>query len=144
MELERQRTVNAAGDKRPVVVLGAAGQLGETIVARFAADWPVVPLTRADLDLRSSATVLERLRVLAPRAIVNCAAYNLVDAAEDDPVTALEINAFVVRSIARGAERSTNGRRISTTASCGPAVFSSKPSCPGFVHSWRSSSRTAT
>ena len=95
--------MNAAGDKRPVVVLGAAGQLGETIVARFAAGWPVVPLTRADLYLRSSAAVLERLRALEPRAIVNCAAYNLVDAAEDDQVTALEINAFVVRSVARAA-----------------------------------------
>ena len=95
--------MNAAGDKRPVVGLGASGQLGETIVARFAAEWPIVPLTRGDLDLRSSAAVLERLNALEPRAVVNCAAYNLVDAAEDDPVTALEINAFAVRSVARVA-----------------------------------------
>ena len=88
---------------RPVVVLGAAGQLGETITAHFAAEWPVVPLTRANLDLRSSSVVLERLRALGPRAIVNCAGYNNVDGAEDHAVEALDANAFAVRTLARAA-----------------------------------------
>jgi dTDP-4-dehydrorhamnose reductase len=101
--LERQRPGNAAGDVRPVVVLGAAGQLGQTIAARFAAEWPVVPLTRADLDLRSSAAVSERLRALQPCAIVNCAGYNQVDEAEDHAFDALESNAFIVRTLARTA-----------------------------------------
>ena len=33
--------------------------------------------------------------------IINCAAYNAVDAAEDHPVDALEVNAFAVRDLAR-------------------------------------------
>ena len=40
---------------------------------------------------------------LRPWAIVNCAGYNQVDNAEDDPVVALEANAFVVRTLARCA-----------------------------------------
>ena len=35
--------------------------------------------------------------------MVNCAAYNAVDEAEDDTVAALEVNAFGVRSLARAA-----------------------------------------
>jgi dTDP-4-dehydrorhamnose reductase len=40
-----------------------------------------------------------------PDAIVNCAAYNMVDAAEDHPVDALNVNAFAVRALAAAAER---------------------------------------
>jgi dTDP-4-dehydrorhamnose reductase len=40
-----------------------------------------------------------------PDVIVNCTAYNDVDGAEDDPVVALEVNAFAVRSLARAARQ---------------------------------------
>ncbi len=40
-----------------------------------------------------------------PDAIVNCAAYNDVDRAEEQPVVALTVNAFAVRALAREAER---------------------------------------
>jgi dTDP-4-dehydrorhamnose reductase len=36
--------------------------------------------------------------------IINCAAYNAVDAAEDDPVAALRVNAFAVRTLAGTAQ----------------------------------------
>ena len=39
----------------------------------------------------------------APHAIVNCAAYNQVDRAEQEPLAALEANAFGVRALARAA-----------------------------------------
>ena len=38
-----------------------------------------------------------------PDVIINCSAYNAVDRAEDDPVTALAVNAFAVQSLARAA-----------------------------------------
>ena len=38
-----------------------------------------------------------------PDVIVNCAAYNDVDGAEDHPVDALNVNAFAVRALARAA-----------------------------------------
>lgn len=103
MDPERPHPVNAVGGQGPVVVLGAAGQLGETVAARLADRWRVVPLTRADVDLRSTAAVHDRLQALAPSAIVNCAAFNQVDDAEERAVDALEANAFVVRTLARAA-----------------------------------------
>jgi dTDP-4-dehydrorhamnose reductase len=40
---------------------------------------------------------------LAPHAIVNCAAFNQVDKAQEDQVTPLEVNAMVVATLARAA-----------------------------------------
>ena len=89
-----------------VVVTGAAGQLGGALAARFSASATVVPLTRHDLDITREADVLERLSRERPDVIVNCAAYNAVDAAEDHPVAALEGNAFGVLALARAARAS--------------------------------------
>jgi dTDP-4-dehydrorhamnose reductase len=47
--------------------------------------------------------VRDRVRRLAPQAIVNCAGYNDVDGAEDDQQTALDVNAFAVGTLARAA-----------------------------------------
>ena len=86
-----------------VLVSGAGGQLGRTVARVLAAAYDVVPLTRADLDLTDDVRVRAAVAGLRPGVILNCAAYNDVDGAEDDPVTALEVNAFGVRSLARAA-----------------------------------------
>ena len=86
------------------LVTGAGGQLGRTVAQVFAAEgYDVVPLARADLDLTDDARVRAAVGDLRPGAILNCAAYNDVDGAEDDPVTALAVNAFGVRSLAGAA-----------------------------------------
>ena len=87
-----------------LLVTGAAGQLGAVIVRRFrAAGHDVVTSTLDDLDLTVHADVVARVRDVAPHVIVNCAAYNDVDGAEGDYVTALDVNAFAVRSLARAS-----------------------------------------
>ena len=85
------------------LVTGAGGQLGRTLARVLAAEYDVVPLTRADLDITGDAGVRAAVADLRPGVIVNCAAYNAVDEAEDDAVAALEVNAFGVRSLARAA-----------------------------------------
>ena len=86
-----------------VAVVGAAGQLGAAVVKTFSgAD--VKPLTRADLDITDPQAVRSVIGGLQPSAIVNCAAFNDVDGAEDAPTEALAVNAFAVRSLARAAE----------------------------------------
>jgi dTDP-4-dehydrorhamnose reductase len=82
-----------------IVITGAAGQLGTAMVREFSPDHEVVPLTIDDLDLTDHARVVARVESLRPAVIVNCAAYTDVDGAEDDPVTALAVNAFGVRSL---------------------------------------------
>jgi dTDP-4-dehydrorhamnose reductase len=88
----------------PIVVTGARGQLGQALVARFADRGAVVALSREDLDITSHDDVRRRLDAIRPSAILNCASYNEVDAAEDNPVHALEVNAFGVRALGRAAE----------------------------------------
>lgn len=85
------------------LVTGAGGQLGRTLARVFAAEGDVVPLARADLDLTDDAAVRAAVGDARPDVVLNCAAYNAVDRAEDDPVTALAVNAFGVRSLARAA-----------------------------------------
>ncbi len=108
-------------DDRPVVVVGAAGQLGRTMVASLATAWPTVGLTRTDLDVSDAAAVHEVMARHQPLAIVNCAGYNQVDRAEVEPVAALEANAFAVLTLA--ARRLRAARRWCTTAatSCSTA-----------------------
>jgi dTDP-4-dehydrorhamnose reductase len=87
-----------------VLVFGATGQLGAAIVREFETADRVVPLGHADLDISKASEVSSRVALEAPDLVVNCAAYNRVDDAEDHPVEALEVNAFAVRSLARAAD----------------------------------------
>ena len=94
---------NRRQEGRPVLVVGAAGQLGEVVVAQLSQRWNTIALTRADADLRDAAAIANRVTHVQPWAIVNCAGYNDVDGAEDAAVLALESNAFAVRTLARSA-----------------------------------------
>ncbi|MEE2636047.1 MAG: dTDP-4-dehydrorhamnose reductase [Acidobacteriota bacterium] len=94
-----------------VLVTGAHGQLGREIVRVFAPFGPVVSLTRRDLDITDHQAVLRVVGGASPDVIVNCAAYNNVDGAEDEPVIAMQVNGFAVRSLAEGA-RQTGARLV--------------------------------
>jgi dTDP-4-dehydrorhamnose reductase len=60
--------------------------------------------TRATLDVTSASAVSQAVKAAAPHVIVNCAAFNDVDGAEDRATEALAVNAFAVRNLARAAE----------------------------------------
>ena len=86
-----------------LLVCGASGQLGAAIVKMFTNRADVVPMTRAALDIADAAAVGRAVADASPEAIVNCAAYNDVDGAEDDASTALSANAIGVLTLARAA-----------------------------------------
>jgi dTDP-4-dehydrorhamnose reductase len=86
-----------------VVVVGARGQLGTAMLRECEPRHEVVALGRQELDAASDAAVAAVMARLEPDVIVNCAAYNDVDGAEDHPVEALSANAFAVRALARAA-----------------------------------------
>lgn len=89
-----------------IAVVGASGQLGAAMIHEGRANGhDVVPFTRADVDITDDAAVAAAIHRASPDAVVNCAAYNMVDAAEDHPVDALNVNAFAVRALAAAAER---------------------------------------
>jgi dTDP-4-dehydrorhamnose reductase len=91
-----------------VLVTGAGGQLGQAVASRFAPHHDVIACDHAALDLTRSPMVLETTRAVRPDAVINCAAYNNVDGAEDEAQQALAINGWAVRTLAR-AVRETGG-----------------------------------
>jgi dTDP-4-dehydrorhamnose reductase len=86
-----------------VVVTGAAGLLGAAVVREFSGAGEVLAFDRVALDVTNDTAVAEAIGDARPDVVINCAAYNNVDGAEDDPVTALSVNAFAVRAMARAA-----------------------------------------
>jgi dTDP-4-dehydrorhamnose reductase len=86
-----------------VLITGAAGQLAVATAAEFTRHAEVRALGHAELDITSAGAVEREVSSFHPTHIVNCAAYNDVDGAESRPETALDVNAFGVRVLARAA-----------------------------------------
>ncbi len=78
-------------------VVGSAGQLGSDVCRLLPAN---AALTRADADLTRPEQLRQTLEVFRPDTVINCAAYNLVDRAEQEPETAFAVNAWGVRNLA--------------------------------------------
>jgi dTDP-4-dehydrorhamnose reductase len=86
-----------------IAVVGARGQLGAGIVHVCRERHEVVAFDHAALELTDADAVFSTITAVRPDAIINCAAYNAVDAAEEHAVEALRVNAIAVRSLARAA-----------------------------------------
>ena len=86
-----------------VLVTGAKGLLGAAIIREFHGHADVVPRDHAQLDVADEAAVADAFADAQPDVVVNCAAYNDVDGAEDHPADALAVNAFGVLVLARAA-----------------------------------------
>jgi dTDP-4-dehydrorhamnose reductase len=87
-----------------IAVVGSEGQLGAAVVHECVSGrHDVVEFTHSMLDITDDEQVRLVMGRARPDAIVNCAAYNDVDGAEDHPVDALDLNTFAVRALARAA-----------------------------------------
>lgn len=82
-----------------IAVIGAFGQLGSDLV-RLLPD-ETMTLGHGDIELTDASTIAAALDSREPTHVVNCAAYNLVDRAEDEPEVAFGTNAFGTRNLAR-------------------------------------------
>jgi dTDP-4-dehydrorhamnose reductase len=80
------------------VLLGSAGQLGRDLAPLLPGE--LVSLTRTDADFATPGSLAAVVKAHAPDAVVNCAAYNLVDKAKAAPDAAFAVNAWAVRELA--------------------------------------------
>jgi dTDP-4-dehydrorhamnose reductase len=77
---------------RPILLLGANGQIGFELRRSLTPLGTVVAWDRADLDLADEPTLRRRLREISPSILVNAAAYTNVDQAESDEAAAMIVN----------------------------------------------------
>ena len=90
----------------PLLVFGAAGQVGRELMALAAArDASAIGLTRQMSTSRDAAAVDAAVAREKPRLVVNCAAYTAVDKAESEPEAAQAANCEAAGAIARAAAR---------------------------------------
>lgn len=84
-----------------VLVVGANGQLAQSLIRSAPAGVQCVPLTRIELDIADETAVYRAVEKHQPHVIFNGAAYNLVDKAEGEGAAgAIEINTLGVANLA--------------------------------------------
>jgi dTDP-4-dehydrorhamnose reductase len=88
-----------------VLVLGGGGQIARAVHAMAPVSAEVVLKTRAQLDIGDGAGVVRALKEVRPSWVINCAAYTLVDLAEDQPELAIAANDTAVGILASATER---------------------------------------
>jgi dTDP-4-dehydrorhamnose reductase len=89
-----------------VAVFGSGGQLGVELKAEFTArGYEVSGFEHKQVDITDAARVEEALARCDPSIVLNAAAYNQVDAAEQEPQAAFLVNALGVRNLAIACRR---------------------------------------
>jgi len=83
-----------------VAVIGAAGLLGRALCRAFSADWSVIAVTHADVDICDLPHTKALIGCARPDVVINAAAYTDVDRCESDPERAYSVNAFGARNVA--------------------------------------------
>jgi len=87
-----------------ILILGAKGSLGQ-VFADLYKDQEVLAWDREELDITDEEMVAKKISEFKPNIIINCAAYNAVDKAEDDRLTADQINGYAVGFVAKAASQ---------------------------------------
>jgi dTDP-4-dehydrorhamnose reductase len=90
---------------RPILLLGAHGQVGRALAPRLTALGNVVALGRADADMSRPESLRAVVRATEPWLVVHAAAYTAVDAAEQDEATCLRVNAEAPAVLAEESAR---------------------------------------
>jgi dTDP-4-dehydrorhamnose reductase len=89
-----------------IVVLGATGQLGtELLKASSRRGIAVVPLGHDSVEITDRASVERALVSNRPRIVINTIASHDVDKCEEEPLTAMNVNAVGALYVARVAQR---------------------------------------
>ena len=126
-------------------VIGASGQLGSELCQQLGN--AAVPWTRAAIDLTDHVALAPMLRDSGVDLVINTAAYNKVDLAEDEPELAFAVNAFGPRQLALAcAELELPLMHVSTDYVFGQEVHRDRPwqetDAPGPVSAYGTSKLT--
>ncbi len=82
------------------LILGAKGQLGREFVRWLNKKSECFSVGREECDISDLNQVLKLFKDVRPDIVINCAAYNLVDKAEENYVTAVKVNSIGIKNLA--------------------------------------------
>ncbi len=89
-----------------ILIAGSAGQLGREYATKLeGSEHIVIAPDEKDFNIGDRESVCRQIDLTQPDVLINCAAYNLVDAAEKEYETARLVNALGVRNMAAEAKR---------------------------------------
>src|SRR3989344_7528507 len=88
--------------QKKIALIGSNGQLGTDIlkISKEEQSFVFIPLTHEDIDISDKESVFQTLSRINPDIILNTAAYNRVEDAENNIQEAFAINAFAVKYLA--------------------------------------------
>ncbi len=85
-----------------ILITGAAGQVGAELARiEWPDDYAVTALTKGEMDISDSESILQALESVEPDIVVNAAAYTAVDKAEEEAELAYRINTTGAELLAR-------------------------------------------
>jgi dTDP-4-dehydrorhamnose reductase len=107
----------------PVLITGAAGQLGYELQRTVPIGVTVLAVDIAQLDLTNSAAVTAFIATHRPSVVINGAAYTAVDRAEEQPTIAHAVNVDAAASLATALKQhDARMIQISTDFVFGPST----------------------
>ncbi len=110
-------------------IIGASGQLGSELVRLLGPR--AIPLKHSQIELSDPSSVRQALSAINPDCVINAAAYNWVDKAEDEPAIAYAVNALGPRNLALAcAERAIPLLHLSSDYVFGLSETSSESAAP--------------
>ena len=86
-----------------VLITGAGGQLGQSLLKSLPTEHQILALSRSQLDIVDLNDVRRAVREFQPHVIVNAAAYTAVDKAESERELAFAVNAVGTENLGRVA-----------------------------------------
>jgi dTDP-4-dehydrorhamnose reductase len=89
-----------------VLLTGAAGQLGQALIASCPAQTTLLPLDRRALDLSDANACARAISEFSPDWVINAGAYTAVDRAEAEPELAMAVNAGAPAAFAQVLQES--------------------------------------
>lgn len=112
---------------RKAILFGGAGQLGFEIQREFSTrGFTVFSYDRSGVDITDAAAVERVIASTGADLVVNTAAYNMVDVAENEPQAAFQVNALAVRNMAVAC-RQTGAKLVHFSTDY---VFDGTKGCP--------------
>ncbi len=92
---------------KKILIIGSRGMLGQELIKIFKKDssWKVTAWNKKDIDITNEKLLEEKISDIKPDFIINSAAYNDLDKAEDDFETAKLVNAAAPGYLAKIAKK---------------------------------------